>query len=154
MSKTEYDLKTIMYSAYDTPHKLCNISGIWTIRQPRSPPNNADRPMRQFKCPLAWFKWRADSPPVRFCLLLAKISLKFCKYVRLTVCYLPKFSILASMFVWRFVCLSVCVFVCLSVRKFFDTGHSFWYIFTKLDPSMYLCHVTMPIVFLGQRSNN
>ena len=27
----------------------------------------------------------------------------------LSVCYLPKFSILASMFVWRFVCLSVCL---------------------------------------------
>ena len=27
MSKTEYDLKATMYSAYDTPHKLCNISG-------------------------------------------------------------------------------------------------------------------------------
>ena len=27
MSKTEYDLKAIMYSAYDTPRKLCNISG-------------------------------------------------------------------------------------------------------------------------------
>ena len=40
----------------------------------------------------------------------------FGKYVRLTVCYLPKFSILASMFVWRFVCLSVCLFVYLSVR--------------------------------------
>ena len=66
--------------------------------------------------------------------------------------YLPKFS--ASMFVWRFVCPSVCLLVCLSVRNFFDTGHSFWYIFTKLDPSMLLCHVTMPIVFLGQRSNN
>ena len=64
-------------------------------------------------------------------LLLAKIF-NFCKYVRLSVC------------------LSVCLFV----RNFFDTGHSFWYIFTKLDPSMYLCHVTMPIVFLGQRSNN
>ena len=25
MPKTEYDLKAIMYSAYDTPHKLCNI---------------------------------------------------------------------------------------------------------------------------------
>ena len=68
--------------------------------------------------------------------------------LRLPFHYLPKFSILASMFVWRF----ACVFV--SVRNFFDTGHSFWYIFTKLDPSMYLSHVTMPIVFLGQRSNN
>ena len=27
MSKTEYDLKARMYSAYDTPNKLCNISG-------------------------------------------------------------------------------------------------------------------------------
>ena len=66
MSKTEYDLKAIMYSAYDKPHKLCNISENYTIRQPRLPPNNAGRPLRQFKCPLAWFKWRAGSPPVRF----------------------------------------------------------------------------------------
>ena len=64
--------------------------------------------------------------------------------------YLPKFLILASMFVWRFVCLSVC----LSVRNFFETGHSFLYIFTKLDPSEHLCRLTMPIVFLGQMSNN
>ena len=27
MSKTEYDLKAIMYPAYETPHKLCNIRG-------------------------------------------------------------------------------------------------------------------------------
>ena len=27
MSKTEYDLTAIMYSAYDTPYKLCNIKG-------------------------------------------------------------------------------------------------------------------------------
>ena len=27
MPKIEYDLKAIMYSAYDTPHKLCNRSG-------------------------------------------------------------------------------------------------------------------------------
>ena len=32
-------------------------------------------------------------------------NLHFGKYVRLTVCYLPKFSILASMFFWRFVTL-------------------------------------------------
>ena len=50
--------------------------------------------------------------------------------------------------------ISDCPFICLSVRNFFDTGHSFLYIFTKLDPSVYLCHVTMPIVFRGQRSNN
>ena len=25
VSKTDYDPKTMMYSAYDTPHKLCNI---------------------------------------------------------------------------------------------------------------------------------
>ena len=28
MSKTEYDLKTIMYPAYETPHKLGNIRGV------------------------------------------------------------------------------------------------------------------------------
>ena len=62
--------------------------------------------------------------------LLAKIY-NFGKYVRLSVCYLPKFTfwqvcsfvglllakiyILASMFVCRFVCLSVCLSVSLSV---------------------------------------
>ena len=34
MSKTEYDLKVIMYPAYDIPHKLCNIRGNWNIQQP------------------------------------------------------------------------------------------------------------------------
>ena len=44
MSKTEYDLKAMMYSSYDKPHKLCNVSGsrlsgnpdyhpIWLIRK-------------------------------------------------------------------------------------------------------------------------
>ena len=28
MSRTEYDIKAIMYPAYFTPHKLCNIRGI------------------------------------------------------------------------------------------------------------------------------
>ena len=41
------------------------------------------------------------------------------------------------------------LFVC----NFFDTGHSFWRII-KLKQIMYLCHVTMPIVFLGQGWNN
>ena len=27
MSQTEYDIKAIMYPAYDTPHKLCNLRG-------------------------------------------------------------------------------------------------------------------------------
>ena len=44
--------KTIMYPAYDTPHKLCNIRGNENIQHPRIPPNNAWRPMCQFKCPL------------------------------------------------------------------------------------------------------
>ena len=66
MCITEYDLKAIMYPAYDTPHKLCSIRWNWNIQQPRWPPNNAGRSMRQFKCPLTWVKWRAGSPPVRF----------------------------------------------------------------------------------------
>ena len=36
------------------------------IRQPRLPPNNAGRPMRQFKCPLAWLKSRNGSPTIWF----------------------------------------------------------------------------------------
>ena len=52
MSKTEYNLKAMMYPAYDTPHKLCNIRGIKNFQQPRLPPNNAGRLMRQLKCPL------------------------------------------------------------------------------------------------------
>ena len=66
MYKTEYDFKVIMYPAYDTSHKLCNIRGNWNIQQPRLPPNNAGRHMRHFKCSLTWLKWRAGSPPVRF----------------------------------------------------------------------------------------
>ena len=27
MSKTEYDFKAMVYPAYDTTHKLCNIRG-------------------------------------------------------------------------------------------------------------------------------
>ena len=52
MLKTEYDLKAIMYPDYDTLHKLCNIRGNENIQHPRIPPNNAWRPMCQFKCPL------------------------------------------------------------------------------------------------------
>ena len=48
MLKTKYDLKAIMYSAYDTPHKLYNISGNLTIQQPGLPPNNAGRPIHQY----------------------------------------------------------------------------------------------------------
>ena len=50
------------------------------------------------------------------------------------VCYLPKFSILASMFVWRFVCLSVCLSVC----NVDDTGRTVKAINTKLGTYMYL----------------
>ena len=51
MYKTEYDLKAIMYPAYDTHHKLRNIRGNRNIQKPRLPPYNAVRLMRQFKCP-------------------------------------------------------------------------------------------------------
>ena len=36
------------------------------MQQPRLPPNNAGRPMRQSKCPITCLKWRAGSIPVRF----------------------------------------------------------------------------------------
>ena len=35
----------------------------WCIQQARLPPNNAGRPLRQFKCPIAWLEWRARWPP-------------------------------------------------------------------------------------------
>ena len=33
MSKTQYDLNAMMYSASDTAHKLCNMSGNYDINQ-------------------------------------------------------------------------------------------------------------------------
>ena len=52
----------------------------------------------------------------------------FGKYVLLSVCYLPKFKILASMF--------VCRFVCLSVRFVKHNSWTLWHIITKLGPHM------------------
>ena len=54
MSKTEYDCNAIIHPAYDAPYNLCNIRGNKNIQQPKFPPNNSGRPMRQFKYPLAW----------------------------------------------------------------------------------------------------
>ena len=71
MSKTEYDLKAICILPMAYPQKLCNIRGDYNIQQPRLPPNNAGRPVRQFKCPLAWLKWRTGSPLVRYCFLVS-----------------------------------------------------------------------------------
>ena len=62
-----------MYPAHDIPQKLgnilCNIRGGYNIKQP---PNNAGRPVRQFRCLLAWLKCRTASPLaplVRYCFL-------------------------------------------------------------------------------------
>ena len=60
MSKTEYDLKAICILPMTHPIN-CTI-------QPTLPTNNEGRPMHQFKCPLAWFKWRAGSPLFDFVL--------------------------------------------------------------------------------------
>ena len=59
-----------MYPAHDIPQKLRNIRGDYNIQQPRLPPNNVGRPVRQFKCSLAWLKWRTGSPLVRYCFLV------------------------------------------------------------------------------------
>ena len=70
MYKTEYDLKAIMYPAYDAPHKLCNIKGNTNIQQPRLPSNNAGRPMRQFKCPSLGSSGEPGHPQFDFCFLV------------------------------------------------------------------------------------
>ena len=72
MSKTEYDLKAICMLPMTYPKKLCNTRGDYNIQQPRLPPNNAGRPVRQFKCLLAWLKWRTGSPLVRYCFLVRR----------------------------------------------------------------------------------
>ena len=54
MSKTEYDLTAIC---------------ILPMTYPKNCANNVGRPVRQFKCSLAWLKWRTGSPLVRYCFL-------------------------------------------------------------------------------------
>ena len=93
---------------------------------------------------------------------------EICKYVRLTVCYLPKFrrNLQVCSFVGLFVCylpkfrrnLQVCsfvrLFVCLSVCLWRDTGRNFWPINTKLGPHMESGPSHRCILFIGRRSNN
>ena len=52
MSKTEYDLKAIVYPAMTYPINCTIYVEIKNIQQPRLPPINAARPVGQFKCPL------------------------------------------------------------------------------------------------------
>ena len=79
MSKTEYDLKAIcILCPWYTPKTVqYKGGGNYNIQQPRLPPNNAGRPVRQFKCPLAWLKWRTGSPLVRYCFLVILFSRQF-----------------------------------------------------------------------------
>ena len=54
VSCPRHSLKTMQY-------KECVCVCVWggggyNIQQPRLPPNNTGRPMRQFKRPLAWLK--------------------------------------------------------------------------------------------------
>ena len=65
ISKTEYDLKDICILPMTHPQTV-QYKGDYNIQQPRLPPNNAGKLVRQFKCPLAWLKWRTGSPFVRY----------------------------------------------------------------------------------------
>ena len=69
----------------------------------------------------------------------------FGKYVRLSVCYLPKFTIfgkyvrLSVCYLPKFTILAsmfVCRFVCLSVRFVKHNSWTLWHIITKLGPHM------------------
>ena len=84
-----------------------------------------------------------------YCFITCQNLEEICKYVRLTVCYLPKFLWnFASMFVWRFVtcqnfqfwqiCSSDGLSVCLFVGLCYDTGRNVRAIKTKLGTYMYL----------------
>ena len=70
MSKTEYDLKAICILPTTYPKNCAILGGDYNIQQPRLPPINAGRSVRQFKGPLAWPKWRTGSPLVRYCFLV------------------------------------------------------------------------------------
>ena len=48
MSKTEYDLKAVCILPMTYPQKTVQYKGFYNIQQPRLPPNDAGRPMRQF----------------------------------------------------------------------------------------------------------
>ena len=50
MFKTEYDFKAIIYPAYDTPHKLCNIRGNENIQHRRIPPPGLHSIMHEDPC--------------------------------------------------------------------------------------------------------
>ena len=56
MSITEYDLKATVYSTYDTPHKLYNISGILIIQQSGLPTMIREDPYVSSNAPFAWIK--------------------------------------------------------------------------------------------------
>ena len=70
----------------------------------------------------------------------------FGKYVRLTVCYLPKFHF------WQ-VCSFNGLFVCLCVRSERDNSRTLWDIFTKPHHQLLPWPEMMCIVFLEGRSN-
>ena len=55
LSKTQYDLKAICILPMTYPKTVqYRGGGDYNIQQPRLPPNDAGRPVSQFKCPLAW----------------------------------------------------------------------------------------------------
>ena len=76
MSKTEYDLKAIMYSAYDTPHKLYNISVNLTIQQPRLQPKNAADPYVSSNAPLHGSSREPGHPLFEMCFLVRGASVR------------------------------------------------------------------------------
>ena len=80
-----------------------------------------------------WIRWVSRITIWSQCVFYWPKVSNFGKYARLTVCYLSKFLILASISAWWFACLCVCLSVTSSIQV-----TVFLYILTKLNPSMYI----------------
>ena len=97
-----------------------------------------------FDVALIWLQIRNLRPRISGIGLFWSLFIRFLT----PIYYLPKFR--RNLQVCSFNGLSVCLFVCV----LHGTGRSFWPISTKLGPHMESGPTQVPILFIGQRSNN
>ena len=133
------DLQSLLLKsiAWHLPQIICDIgidfSGISASSQ------SIDR-LESYVCLLPWIFMSDDSQVsvvVYFCWILWPF---FCFRRPVYLSLLVKIFKFGKYFL-KHVRLTVCVCVCVSVCNFFDTGHSFWHIITKLGPNI---HISQP----------